>query len=138
MDAEAAGEEGEEDDDDPVPAQAYNDDVVPDYEAERETYADDTYAPPHVVEMVLPDGFVAQPPPDKMPSHRELLARFVMWLVETSADGGPAWIRSVVAGGPKDPSSRARGVTMSLKCTARLDRKTPRELLLFREHIEVA
>ena len=27
---------------------------------------------------------------------------------------------------------------MSLKCTARLDRKTPRELLLFREHIEVA
>ena len=111
-------------------------DIVPDYEEVREMYGDDTYEPPTGVSMVVPEGFVAEPLPDEMPTATKLLTRSVLWLVDVTADGVPGWIRSEVAGGPSDPAARARGVTMRLKCTKRLDKATPREF--FREEIEVA
>ena len=100
-----------------------------------EEYADDTIEPPAgEISREVPAAFVKLPRPHKIPSHTEL--RYIMWLVNVSADGSPAWIRGEVAGGPCDPLSRAHGVTMRLKCTWRLDAKTPKEY--FKEQLEAA
>ena len=55
--------------------------------------------------------------------------RTLMWTIHVNAVGEPGWIRSTIAGGAPDPRARAKGVTMTLKCTTALDKKTPKDLM---------
>ena len=49
----------------------------------------------------------------------------VLWLVRSTKDGVPGWIRSEVQGGPRDPASARMGTTLRLRCTSRIDTLTP-------------
>ena len=83
-----------------------------------------------------PEGFSLALKPSVMPTSRSLIKRTVLWAIPVARNGAPAWIRSVVDGGPLTPSSALLGVTMRLRCTLRLDKATPSNLL--REPVEVA
>ena len=83
-----------------------------------------------------PSGFVLADKPADMPSFRSLLNTKVLWAIPVTASGAAGWIVSSVCGGPLTPSSALIGVTMRLKCTKRMDKATPADLLV--EAVEVA
>ena len=86
---------------------------------------------------MAPSGFVIADKPTQMPSARSLLNRKMLWAIPVTASGAPGWIVSAVdGGGPLTPSSALMGVTMRLKCTKRMDKATPNDLL--KEPVEVA
>ena len=85
---------------------------------------------------VAPSNFNLAEHPTFMPGARSLLNRKVLWAIPVTSTGAPGWIVSSVAGGPLTPTSAMGGVTMRLKCTKKMDKKTPDDLL--DDHVEVA
>jgi len=85
---------------------------------------------------IAPEGFGFANQPTSMPAARTLINRKLLWAIPVTASGAPGWIVSMVGGGPLTPSSALMGVTMRLKCTKRLDKATPSDLL--KEPVEVA
>lgn len=78
--------------------------------------------------LVAPDGWNISPQPQSI-NHSTLRGKPVLWLVRVNASGKVGWIRSEVQGGPPDPTASARGVTMVLRCTKRIDRETPKDVI---------
>jgi len=109
-----------------------------DLDADRDELADETADESAwgVGTPVAPSGFAIADKPVNMPSARSILTRKVLWAIPVTASGAPGWIVSSVSGGPLTPSSALMGVTMRLKCTKRMDKATPNDLL--KEPIEVA
>lgn len=105
--------------------------------ADRRELADETSDPAvwGAGPAVAPTGFVLAEKPDAMPAVASLTRRKVLWALPVARRGSPGWIMSEVAGGPPDPSKAAMGITMRLKCTRRLDKETPDDLL--NESVEV-
>ena len=102
-----------------------DDDVVEDAALVEAHRADDTADFP-VVALPAMEGWHILERPVEMPSPSSLLRSSVLWVVEQTSNGAPGWIRSEVSGGPPDPSARARGVTMCVRCSTKLDKLTPR------------
>jgi len=109
-----------------------------DVDADRDELADETADESAwgVGVPEAPPGFVIAAKPTDMPSFRSLLNTKVLWAIPVTASGAPGWIVSSVCGGPLTPSSALMGVTMRLKCTKRMDKATPADLLV--EAVEVA
>jgi hypothetical protein len=55
-----------------------------------------------------------------------VVGKRIFWHIPLAGNGDPGWIIAEVAGGPPDPSARAKGMTMQLRCTRRIDANTPR------------
>ena len=71
-----------------------------------------------------------------MPTARSLIKRKILWAIPVARNGAPAGIKSIVEGGPLTPSSALMCVTVRLRCTLRLDKATPSDLL--KEPVKVA
>jgi len=76
-----------------------------------------------------PEGWTIDLWPLIIPLVSSLLKRRALWLVDCNVRGVAGWIRSEIAGGPRDPTSAAFGMTMRLKCCARMDKDTPKDVV---------
>lgn len=73
-----------------------------------------------------PEGFVLVPRLEGTMRVSSIANRKVYWRIPLGTAGDPDWIVAEIIGGPPDPVALANGITMQLRCSARLDRKTPR------------
>ena len=140
-DAEPDENENDDDDDSDDSDNSNNDklDVVIDENVLLDIYADDTVDVRDwgtAIASKEPEGFKFADKPSKLPSLSTLLKRLVYWLVGVDAEGDCSWIKSEIAGGPTNSASAAGGVTMRIKCTKKLDKKTPLDIV--DDQVEVA
>jgi DDE superfamily endonuclease len=61
----------------------------------------------------------------EFPSITKLLKKLVYWYIPCCDDGNAGWIIAEISGGPPDPTAAALGYSVRLKCSSRLDKKTP-------------
>lgn len=106
-----------------------DDDVIEyDEHVAEDIFADDT-RDPELPAPISPDGYALAPPPATFPRMSALVKSRIMWAVDITKNGKKGWIVAEVIGGPPDPSSAARGITVQLKCSRRFDKNTPEFLL---------